>query len=108
MRCSKCGRDNREGRKFCTSCGTALVASCLRCSVPIQPDESFCGECGAPLQAAASRRAPEASALMMRDLDPEEARAVIDPVLQFMMDAVHRFDGYGAPRRRGKEARMGP
>jgi cytochrome c peroxidase len=25
MRCSKCGSDNREGRKFCASCGT-LVA----------------------------------------------------------------------------------
>ncbi len=23
MRCSKCGSDNREGRKFCTTCGTA-------------------------------------------------------------------------------------
>jgi class 3 adenylate cyclase len=31
---------------------------------------------------------------LMRDLDPEEARAVIDPVLQLMMDAVHRYDGY--------------
>ena len=30
----------------------------------------------------------------MRELDPEEARAVIDPVLQLMIDAVHRFDGY--------------
>jgi class 3 adenylate cyclase len=31
---------------------------------------------------------------LMRDLDPEEARALIDPVLQLMMDAVHRYDGY--------------
>jgi class 3 adenylate cyclase len=31
---------------------------------------------------------------LMRELDPEEARAVIDPVLQLMMDAVHRYDGY--------------
>jgi len=30
----------------------------------------------------------------MRELDPEEARAVIDPVLQLMMDAVHCYDGY--------------
>jgi hypothetical protein len=31
---------------------------------------------------------------LMRDLDPEEARAVIDPTLKLMMDAVHRYDGY--------------
>jgi class 3 adenylate cyclase len=43
---------------------------------------------------------------LMRELDPEEARAIVDPVLQLMMDAVHRYDGYGAPRRRGKEAPM--
>ena len=27
MRCSKCGSENREGRKFCTSCGTPLFAT---------------------------------------------------------------------------------
>ena len=32
----------------------------------------------------------------MRDLDPEEARAVVDPVLQLMMAAVHRYGGYVA------------
>jgi len=31
---------------------------------------------------------------LMRDLDPEEARAIIDPALQLMIDAVHRYDGY--------------
>jgi hypothetical protein len=30
----------------------------------------------------------------MRELDPEEARAIIDPVLQLMISAVHRYDGY--------------
>ena len=32
----------------------------------------------------------------MRDLDPEEARAIVDPVLKLMMDAVHRYGGYVA------------
>src|SRR6202023_3048830 len=31
---------------------------------------------------------------LMEDLDPEEARAIIDPALKLMMDAVHRYDGY--------------
>ena len=29
-----------------------------------------------------------------QDLDPEEARAIIDPALKLMIDAVHRYDGY--------------
>ncbi len=29
-----------------------------------------------------------------QDLDPEEARAIIDPALAQMIDAVHRYDGY--------------
>jgi class 3 adenylate cyclase/predicted ATPase len=33
---------------------------------------------------------------LMRELDPEEARALIDPILQVMMDAVHRYGGYVA------------
>jgi class 3 adenylate cyclase len=31
-----------------------------------------------------------------RDLDPEEARAIVDPVLHIMMAAVHRYEGYVA------------
>jgi class 3 adenylate cyclase len=33
---------------------------------------------------------------LFRDLDPEEARAIIDPVLELMMEAVHRYGGYVA------------
>ena len=31
---------------------------------------------------------------LMEDLDPEEARAIIDPALKLMIDAVHRYDGH--------------
>ena len=31
---------------------------------------------------------------LMRDLDPEVARAIVDPVLQLMMASVHRYGGY--------------
>jgi len=33
---------------------------------------------------------------LIEDLDPEEARHVVDPALQLMMDAVHRYEGYVA------------
>ncbi|MBI3796540.1 MAG: zinc-ribbon domain-containing protein, partial [Deltaproteobacteria bacterium] len=31
---------------------------------------------------------------LIEDIDPEEARSLIDPVLTLMMDAVHRYQGY--------------
>ena len=31
---------------------------------------------------------------LMEDLDPEQARAIVDPALKLMIDAVHRYDGY--------------
>jgi class 3 adenylate cyclase len=34
------------------------------------------------------------SMALIEDLDPEEARALVDPALQLMMDAVHRYEGY--------------
>src|SRR5439155_25430806 len=30
---------------------------------------------------------------LIRDLDPEAAQTLLDPALQHMMDAVHRFEG---------------
>ena len=36
------------------------------------------------------------STALIEGLDPEDARAIIDPALQLMMNAVHRYDGYVA------------
>ncbi len=36
------------------------------------------------------------STTLIEGLDPEEARAILDPALQLMMDAVHRYEGYVA------------
>ncbi|MBI3796865.1 MAG: AAA family ATPase [Deltaproteobacteria bacterium] len=36
------------------------------------------------------------STALIEGFDPEEARAIIDPALQLMMDAVHRYEGYVA------------
>src|SRR5262249_7220516 len=127
MRCSKCGADNREGRKFCTQCGSALAAKCPRCGAAIEPAEKFCGECGVALgtPSAATGKpdepqiriaggpAPEnpeserktvtalfadieGSMDLIEDLDPEEARAIVDPALKLMMEAVQRYGGYVA------------
>src|SRR5215207_8776640 len=36
------------------------------------------------------------STALIEGLDPEEARAIIDPALQLMMEAMHRYEGYVA------------
>ena len=49
MRCSKCGSDNRDGRKFCAKCAAPLARVCPQCGAANEPDEDFCGECAAAL-----------------------------------------------------------
>src|SRR5262249_6290364 len=36
------------------------------------------------------------STALIEGLDPEEARAILDPALQLMMDAVHQYEGFVA------------
>src|SRR5207248_727356 len=64
MRCSSCGTENREGRKFCAECGSPLAAACPACGAANEPGERFCGECGGALTAGATppvaRHAPAA------------------------------------------------
>src|SRR5207302_8460042 len=131
MRCSKCGTDNRAGRKFCAQCGGPLKPVCASCGAENEPGEKFCGDCGAATagSAAAATSSPatlaapeihvtpeqldpsttiegerktvtalfadiKGSMELMEDLDPEDARAIVDPALKLMIDAVHRYDGY--------------
>ena len=44
MRCGKCGKDNREARRFCAECGAALAVKCEDCGASNEPEEKFCGE----------------------------------------------------------------
>jgi class 3 adenylate cyclase len=128
MRCTKCGADNRDGRRFCAQCGAPMAAKCAHCGASNEPGEKFCGDCGNALAVLASappstvtaggliRVVPESSfqktidgerktvtALfadiegsmdLMEYIDPEEARAIVDPALKLMIDAVHRYGGY--------------
>lgn len=58
MRCSKCGSDNREGRRFCRGCGSKIGTVCPKCGSTNEPDEEFCGDCGAVLRTG-SKPIPE-------------------------------------------------
>ena len=52
MRCSKCGAENPEGKKFCGDCGAALENRCAQCGSDNPTGKRFCGDCGAALAAS--------------------------------------------------------
>jgi class 3 adenylate cyclase/tetratricopeptide (TPR) repeat protein len=100
--CPACHRPNPAGNKFCQECGAALVAI-----VPAaRPADSYTPRYLAE-KILTSKRALEGerkqvtilfadlkgSTELLADRDPEEARRILDPVLQIMMDAVHHYEG---------------
>ena len=58
MRCSKCGRENRAGRRFCAHCGGKLTLVCSSCQAENEPGEQFCGDCGQRIAEPAKARPP--------------------------------------------------
>jgi serine/threonine protein kinase/class 3 adenylate cyclase len=60
--CAACGRDNREGARFCSGCGAELAATCPSCNARLTAGAAFCDNCGARLTAAGAAQAtPEPS-----------------------------------------------
>ena len=53
MNCSTCGRENREGAKFCAECGGRIAKACASCGTELAAGAKFCDECGAPAPASA-------------------------------------------------------
>ena len=118
--CPECGGENATGARFCGACGTALVVACSTCGTSNHSGNAFCQECGAALTGRVRRGVSSAPAdlasgarallgerkqvtVLFADMkgsmeflahrDPEEARRLLDPVLELMMDAVHRYEG---------------
>ena len=50
MKCPECSYENKEGRKFCSQCGSKLGWKCSNCDTINDPEDKFCDECGADLQ----------------------------------------------------------
>ncbi len=100
-RCPRCGAATRPGQRFCGDCGRALTpaapASAPRSdSIRVQAVHESDREVpkGERKMVTALFADLKGSTELMEGLDPEEARAIIDPALTLMIDAVRRYDGY--------------
>src|SRR6516225_8725982 len=99
--CPKCGSRNKPGAKFCDECGTSLGSS--GAPSPKTPTDSSIRAIDSAVAENLDGERKTVTALfadikgsmeLMEDLDPEEARAIVDPALKLMIDAVHRYGGY--------------
>src|SRR5262245_20619155 len=108
--CAACHASNPPTHKFCGECGEPLGAATRPASV-IAPAAAPAPASYTPQHLAerilTSRGALEGerkqvtvlfadlkgSMELLADRDPEEARKILDPVLERMMDAVHRYEG---------------
>src|SRR5262249_34376549 len=102
--CASCGFENALSAKFCGQCGGALGAHAGTASAK-KSDQTriHATETPAPENLEGERKTVTAlfadikgSMDLMEDLDPEEARAIVDPALKLMMEAVHHYGGYVA------------
>ena len=106
--CAKCKAENPPTSDFCGKCGAPLTNGAggeVATSTPQRASSSVCVAPEGNSSEALDGERKTVTALfadikgsteLMRDLDPEEARAIVDPVLQLMMAAVHRYGGYVA------------
>ena len=106
--CAKCKAENPPTSDFCGKCGTRLNNGADAAAVNSSQPGSASGVHVAPEQTSADAAALDGkrktvtalfadikgSTELMEELDPEEARAVIDPALKLMIDAVQRYEGY--------------
>ncbi|HXZ88500.1 MAG TPA: zinc-ribbon domain-containing protein, partial [Candidatus Binataceae bacterium] len=102
--CPKCGAANEPGEKFCGDCGSALTSPAP--DAPAAAKKSDDSRIRIAAASAAENLEGErktvtalfadikGSTELMEDLDPEEARAIVDPALKLMIDAVRHYDGY--------------
>jgi class 3 adenylate cyclase/tetratricopeptide (TPR) repeat protein len=103
-RCPKCSRENPSRAKFCAACAAPLSTSASAgLSAPESaPDVRIAAEQPEVSPTLEGERKTvtalfadiKGSTELEQDLDPEEARAIVDPALKLMIDAVQRYDGY--------------
>ena len=100
MRCPACQHDNPEGARFCNACGVRLGApapAAPQMYTPLHLAEkiltSRAAMVGERKQVTVLFADLKSSMELLVDRDPEEARRLLDAVVEHMMEAVHRYEG---------------
>jgi class 3 adenylate cyclase/tetratricopeptide (TPR) repeat protein len=105
LTCTKCRSELPAGAKFCSECGQAVVSSVIaepRLTSPEAYTPKHLAEKILISKAALEGERKQVTVLfadlkgsmeLLADRDPEEARKLLDPVLERMMEAVHRYEG---------------
>jgi class 3 adenylate cyclase/tetratricopeptide (TPR) repeat protein len=106
--CAACGAKVEAGSKFCDSCGAPLAATSgqptatSRFASPESYTPKHLAEKILTSKSALEGERKQVTVLfadlkgsmeLLADRDPEEARKLLDPVLERMMEAVHRYEG---------------
>lgn len=112
--CPVCGQEANASANFCGECGAPLSATPIPARAnnsPIDYTPPYLAERVRAAQADMKARGlvdgerktvtalfadMAGSTALIHDLDPEDARALIDPVLTLMMEAVHHYEGFVA------------
>jgi class 3 adenylate cyclase/tetratricopeptide (TPR) repeat protein len=104
LTCASCGTDLPAGSKFCNKCGTPTSSPTgqPRFASPETYTPKHLAEKILTSKAALEGERKQVTVLfadlkgsmeLLADRDPEEARQILDPVLELMMEAVHRYEG---------------
>jgi class 3 adenylate cyclase/tetratricopeptide (TPR) repeat protein len=107
--CAACGEPNRPGAKFCRKCGQSLIqtdrgsqTNASRFTSPERYTPQHLAERILNSKAALEGERKQVTVLfadlkgsmeLLAERDPEEGRKLLDPVLERMMEAVHRYEG---------------
>src|SRR5262250_2097081 len=103
-RCPSCNTENSLTAKFCIECAKPLASaggksqrtSTGSSTIQVSAETADASLEGERKTVTALFADIKGSMELIEDLDPEDARAIIDPALKLMIDAVHHYDGYVA------------
>ena len=103
-RCPSCNAENPATAKFCLECAKPLESAGGKSQRVTDAASSIQVNAGTADAAVEGERKTDTvlsadirgSTELEQDLDPEEARAIIDPALKVMIDAVHHYGGHVA------------
>jgi class 3 adenylate cyclase/tetratricopeptide (TPR) repeat protein len=103
-RCAACGASNPPTHKFCGECGASLTpaAAAPKFASPETYTPKHLAEKILTSKSALEGERKQVTVLfadlkgsmeLLADRDPEDARKLLDPVVEHMMEAVHRYEG---------------